>query len=480
VPSCPVPLNPANLRSLSEFVSTPRYDRDQLVPSVVHFGVGSFHRAHQAAYLDELAQSEISREWGITGVGCRRPNMRDALAPQAGLYTLLERGSNSDRARIVGALTRCLYAGEDLPAIAAALADPRTKLVTLTITADGYRGRCGPHADPFALLAAGLESRRRVGARPFTVLSCDNVPENGRAARAATLKAAARRSPGLADWIDSNVAFPGSVVDRITPEPTSETRALVARKFGIDDRRPVVSEPYSQWIIEDEFSDRRPPLDGVGARFVADLAGFQAAKKRLLNGGHCAIGYLGTLLGHETTDAAMRDPVAAGFISHLLRDEIVPLLEPTDGFELTEYAATILERLGNPKLGDQLSRLCRRGSTKVPDYLLPSFHQAVQEDAQCSLLALSVAAWMRYLRGTDMYGRTIQIHDQRLEHLRALALEGGDDPRPLLSEASIFGDLGESDVAIDALGAALTAIERDGVRRTVQRYLVDERILLPA
>jgi mannitol-1-phosphate/altronate dehydrogenase len=351
--------------------------------------VGSFHRSHQAVYFDELARQGVT-DWGVTGVGLRRHEMHEALAPQDWLYTVVERGDGPDRARVVGVMGDYLFGPEDPAAVVDALADARTRLVTLTVTGDGYETSGAPHS-AVALLVAGLEARHRAGRPPFTVLSCDNLPANGDVARDAVLTVAERRDPRLARWIERHGAFPSSMVDRITPMTTDEDRRRLAETFGVEDRWPVVTEPYSEWIVEDQFCDGRPPLDEVGVRFVADVRPYTLIKTRLLNATHCALGHLGSLAGHTTTDGAMADPLLAAYIERLTRDEILPLLPRVPGLDLEPYRQSVLARLRNPKIGDQLARLCRNHASKVARHLVPSIEETRRLGRPHPLLSLAAA-----------------------------------------------------------------------------------------
>ena len=481
--AAPLPLNDRALQQHAGRVALPAYDRRALVPAVVHMGVGGFHRAHQALYLDDLAATGETG-WGVVGVSLRRPEMGEVLRAQDGLYTVVERGADGDRARVVGSVLRHLYAPEDPEAVLAVLSDPRTRLVTLTITGDGYlTGADGGASAPgvvhdlrrpqaprgvFGFLVEALARRRAAGLRPFTVLSCDNLPDSGAAARTAVLSSAGLRDPGLAAWIGREGSFPSSMVDRITPETTPETRDEVVARFGVADRWPVVTEPFSQWVVEDAFCAGRPPLDRVGVQFVDDVAPYELVKARLLNGGHCALGHVGALAGHVRTDAAMADPVVAGLLRAVLVREVAPLLPVPDGLDLADYTATTLERFANPAVGDTLARLCRRSSTKMPTYLLPSLAEARRNGRPCRLLALVVAAWMRYLQGSDLAGRPVEVEDVRAEALRALALRGGDDPRLLLGVRSVFGTLGDDAELVADLRDALTTLRRDGLAAAVR------------
>jgi fructuronate reductase/mannitol 2-dehydrogenase len=481
------PLNEATLGWHAARVAVPTYDRWSLTPGVVHVSVGSFHRSHQAVYFDDIASRGLSSEWGLVGVGLHRPAMRDALTAQDGLYTVVSRDPAGDSARIVQVMGRYLFAPENGEAVVAVLADPRTRLVTLTLTGGGYKVDAGTGrfaaSDPavqadlrgagapvtaLGYLVAALDLRRRAAVAPFTVLSCDNLAGNGAIARRALVSFARLRDPALGDWIEENVAFPSSMVDRITPQTTVADRAYVAREFGVADRWPVMTEPFSQWIIEDDFCNGRPPLDEVGAQFVPDVAPYSMMKTRLLNASHCAIGYLGTLAGYRRIDEAVADPGLRGFLDAMMGDEVTPLLDPVPGIDLADYRRTLLARFGNGAVGDQLARLCRNGSSKVPAHLLSSVGSARRRGLPCERLVLAVAAWCRFLRGTDLAGAPLALDDPMASRLLSLALAGGTDPRPLLSERRVFGALADDLGFVSSLEAALVAIERDGVAAAVR------------
>jgi fructuronate reductase/mannitol 2-dehydrogenase len=432
--SRPTPLSDATLPLHAGRVAVPAYDRTALVPSVVHMSVGSFHRSHQAVYFDELAQRGISRDWGLVGVGLFRRDLREALPPQDGLYTVVTRGAGGDTARVVGAMVRYLYAPERRHAVVAALADERTRLVTLTVTGPGYRpGRA------LDLLVEALDRRRHTGLPPFTVLSCDNLPDNGALARQAVVACAARRDPRLARWIEQRGAFPSSMVDRITPQTTAADRTMVARRFGVVDRAPVITEPFSQWVIEDDFCAGRPPLDRVGAQFVDDVRPYALIKTRLLNGSHCALGPLGTLAGHRTTAEAIADPVFRAFVERMMRDEVAPLLPAPLGHQPAAYRAELMTRLANPRLTDPLSRLCRNGAAKVAVHLLPSVAEARAAGRPHPLLTLAVAGALRHL--ADAGERPAGLDGAfRLEVDAALAAIDRDGARAAVAAAVTAGE----------------------------------------
>jgi fructuronate reductase/mannitol 2-dehydrogenase len=486
------PLTDLSLASLAGSVDLPGYERAALTPAVVHLGVGGFHRAHQAVYLDDLARTG-NTAWGVTGVGLRSTTIRDALTPQDWLFTVVERDRHGDRARVVGSLIGYRYAPDDPHAVLELLADRRTRLVTLTITGAGYHvdaaGRfrgddpevradlARPAAPTTAAgyLVEALDRRRRAGLPGFTVLSCDNVPDNGACARAAVLGLARLRDKRLARWIKANVSFPASMVDRITPETDDAARRLVADRFGVRDRSPVVTEPFRQWIVEDDFCQGRPPLELVGVQFVPDVTPYRLMKTRLLNAGHSALGYVGSLAGgYRTASEAMANPLIADYLAVLMREEVAPLLPPVPGVDLVAYQRTVLERFANPRISDQLSRLCGRGSTKMPAYLLPSLLQARQQGRPVLLLTLAVAAWAGYLRGRDLDGRPIDVRDAHRDLLQARALAGGTDPRPLLALRDVFGGLGDDAEVVTALECALHDLEVYGAAATMCDYLATE------
>jgi fructuronate reductase/mannitol 2-dehydrogenase len=477
-----------HLHDLPESVEPPGYDRSTLSPAVVHIGVGGFHRAHQAVYLDDLARQGVT-DWGLTGVGLHRPEMGEVLADQDGLYLAIERDAHEDRARVIGVLTRYLFAPEDPEAVLSALTDDRTRLVTLTITGTGYL--IDPHsgefladdeavvadlahpAEPstvFGYLVEALDRRRRDGKPPFTILSCDNMPDNGAAARTAVVSFARLRDLGLGDWIDAHVTFPSSMVDRITPNTTPEQRDAIVAELGVDDRWPVITEPFRQWVVEDAFCNGRPPLERVGVQLVEDVAPYELMKTRLLNAGHTALGYLGYLAGYRTTDELMADPVFRDYLCAMMADEIVPLLPPVPGIDLADYQRRLVERLANPRMGDQLARLSRRGSTKIPNYVLPSIRDALAQGRRFDLLALAVAGWVRFLRGYDYAGEEVPVEGPR-PHLVDLAREGGSDPGPVLAEREVFGDLGDHPGFVAAVTAHLRRLEEHGPREAIEHAL---------
>nr|WP_313959928.1 mannitol dehydrogenase family protein [Mycobacterium deserti] len=492
-PDVGIPLTNATLSLHSDRLTVPTYDRSALVPAVVHIGVGGFHRAHQAMYLDDLARKGISQSWGVVGVGLRRREMKEALSAQDCLYTVVERGTGVERARVVGSLCAYHYAGDEAAHVRAALADERTRVVTLTITGNGYHldpksgeldteceaiqtdcSSVGQFQTAWGYLADALDRRRRSGTPPFTVLSCDNMPDNGKAARTALVSFAQLRDPRLARWIENNVAFPSTMVDRITPKTSPEDRDSIQRRFGVADLWPVVTEPFTQWIVEDHFCNGRPQLEEVGAEMVNDVTAHKLVKTRMLNGVHCAIGYLGLLAGYRRTAEAMADPLIYRYVEQMMQHEIAPLLPSVPGWNLDQYRRVLMDRLTNPHISDQCSRLAARGSTKMPAYLLPSLHEARAQRRPHAMLTLALAAWLRYLRGYDFAGASFTIEDQRAPELTTLAKLGQKNARPLLEIRDIFGDLGTDSAFVHRVSASLRDIDERGVRDTLRRNVSGE------
>jgi fructuronate reductase/mannitol 2-dehydrogenase len=488
------PLNDTTLEDPPADLTVPSYDRGDLRAGIAHIGVGAFHRAHQALYFEELADRGIT-DWAVVGIGLHSSTIKDALEPQDLLYTVIQRSVDGDQARVIGTLAAYLYAPDDAEAVFEALADEDIRIVSLTVTAGGYHvdvttgeflaqdedvvhDLTSP-AQPTTFLGYVVEAlarRRAAGTAPFTVLSCDNVPRNGVLTRTAVVSFARERDPELADWIDEHVAFPSSMVDRITPGTSDEATELLEREFGVADRHPVVAEPFRQWILEDEFCNGRPPLERVGVQFVDDVAPYELMKKRLLNGSHTALGHVGSLLGHRTTDEAMADPLCREYIASLMRDEVAPLLPEAPGVDLQEYCATLLDRFSNPRIQDDLERLCRRASAKMPSYLLPSVHDARAAGRPCELLTVAVAFWLRRLGGVDFAGNEITTDDPRADELQQLVAQGEGDPRPLLADRAVFGDLADDEDFAGHVEQLLRLLEEDGPQATIQRVLSGDHL----
>jgi mannitol 2-dehydrogenase len=483
----PRQLRQANLTSLPSQVARPTYARSTRRPPIVHFGVGGFHRAHQAVYLDDIFERRISSEWAEHGIGVLPGDRRmaEALIPQDWLYTVVERSAERDSARVIGSLAGYTFAPDNPQQVLQMLADPATRIVSLTITEGGYlvddktgvfdathpaiREDVDRHAPRtvFGYIVAGLELRKDSGLPPFTVLSCDNLQGNGSVARTAVVSFARLGDETLATWIDANVAFPNGMVDRITPQTTDADRAMLAQTFGIVDAWPVVTEPFKQWVIEDHFSNGRPPLEEVGVQIVSDVHPYETMKLRLLNASHQAMAYLGYLAGYRYAHEVMGDADFVTFLTRFMDEEVTPLLPAVPGIDLAEYKQTLLQRFANPKIADTLARLATDGSDRMPKFVLPSLSEALAQGRPHRLLTLVVAGFCRYLRGVDEQGQPIVLQDSRADELRTLATQSQADPRPLLSVRRVFGDLSQNEAWVAELTASLHQLDQFGAKSTV-------------
>lgn len=486
--SLAVKLNAANLGSLPASVRTPSYERRGLPAGIVHVGVGGFHRAHQAVYLDDLLHlpQPEHRSWGICGVGLLPQDirMREALRPQDGLYTVVESDAGGRRPRVIGALTRYLFAPAERELVLETMAAAECRIVSLTITEGGYYAREGTgdfddtHPDivrdlahpqepvsTFGCLAEALDRRRRRGLGPFTVLCCDNLQHNGDVTRRAMLGFAERRDPALAGWIAANGAFPNSMVDRITPVTTDAHREMVRREFGVDDAWPVICEPFRQWILEDRFAAGRPAWERVGAQLTDDVAPYEKMKIRLLNASHQVMTHIGLLLGHASTDEAMADPDIRQLVRETMDIEVTPLLAAVPGIDLEEYKATLMVRFANPAIRDTLARNAVDTSVRIPGFVLPSIAERLDRGGPIDRLCFTVACWFRRLAGTGEQGSGEEIVDRRADELRRLARLGGPDPGPLFGLKDVFGDrLVASTEFRDGVAHALRDLYENGAR----------------
>lgn len=472
----PVPprLCDATLAGLPAHVARPAYDRARTRIGVVHFGPGAFHRAHQAVYLDAVLDADPA--WAICAVSLHSPGVRDALRPQDGLYTLVLQGERP-ALRVVGSIRELLCAPQEPEAVLARLADRDVRLVTLTITEKGYclsadgvdlahpdivHDLASPETPVSAIgwLVAGLRARRDRGFEPFTVLSCDNLADNGGRLRRAVLQFAAQLDPRLADWIETGVAFPRSMVDSITPASDDALRAWVAAQAGVEDAWPVQREPYTQWVVEDHFPHGRPPLERAGVVLSDDIAGYDRAKLRLLNAPHSALAYLGSLLEIDTVAAAMREPALAGFVERLMRQDIVPTLKLPRGFDPDAYIDAILARFRNPAIAHRLAQIAWDGSQKIPVRLLGTIADALAAGRPIERLCLPVAGWLHFVRRQARDG--VPIVDPLAATLAAIGREttgeAMHDVAAFLAMDSVFGVLAADTRFREVLARAYAAL----------------------
>lgn len=485
-----VKLTEQNLSQLPDQVRVPRYDRRQVTHGIVHFGVGGFHRAHQALYLDNYLEQHPG-DWGICGVGLLEfdRKMRDTMAAQDCLYTLVERSPEGDNARVIGSITRYLFAPDDREAVIETLAAPQCRIVTLTITEGGYYVVEGtgeldanhpaiqhdlqhphkPHS-VYGFLTSALARRRQQGLPPFTVLSCDNLQGNGDLVKKMLTAFAEQQNPDLGQWIAEHVAFPNSMVDRITPSTTPADIQMVRDRFGVDDEWPVVAEPFLQWVIEDEFCAGRPDWEAVGVQLTDNVKPYEMMKLRLLNASHSLMGYLGVLFGYTYSSEAMDDALIRQ-VAERMMNEVSSTLPPLPGIQLDRYKQTLIERFANPKVRDQLSRLCLNGSDKIPKFILGSVRDKLAQGESILYLSFAIAVWFRYLHGKDDQGRDLVINDPLADVLVERAHAEDTDPRPLLNLSEIFGDLAQSSLFVETVAHYLHQLSELGVEKTVRQLL---------
>ncbi len=444
---------------------------------IVHLGLGAFFRAHVATYITE-AMVQQGGDWGVIGVSLQSPGTRDKLRPQGWAYTAVSLGPDGETPQVMTLLRDVLVAPEDPQAVLDAMADPAVAIVSLTVTEKGYchapaTGRLNashpdiihdlaqplPKSAPGYLVRA-LALRRARGLAPFTVLCCDNLPENGKVVRGVVLDLAHLIDPDLAGWIADNGAFPATMVDRIVPATTADDLDRAAQLTGHHDAAPVLHEPFRQWVIEDHFCGPRPAFEATSAQLVADVTPYELMKLRMLNGTHSALAYLGYLAGHETIADLMADPAFTRFADMLWRDEIIPVLTPPPGEDLTAYASALADRYANPAIRHRTWQIAMDGSQKLPQRLLGTIAENRAAGRSTPGLTLALAAWMRYVSGQDEKGEVIAVKDPMAARLASL---WSDDParsvKSYLALTEIFPDnLCEDAGFVDELTQSLTQL----------------------
>jgi len=486
-----LPLSLTALARLGETAAVPAYDPRSLRAGIVHFGVGNFHRAHQATYLDDLFNLGLDHDWALIGAGVRESDkeMRARLQRQDWLTTVVEQETAETTARITGPMVDFLKPG-DSGATIARLADPAIRIVSLTVTEGGYfidpaTQRFDPahpdilddaaHADAprtvFGLMLAALRRRRASRVAPFAVMSCDNIPGNGRVTRQAVVDLARLNDAEMADWVAGNVAFPNGMVDRITPGTTDRERSIVASDYGIEDQWPVFCERFRQWVLEDKFPAGRPALEKVGVQFVADVEPYERMKIRILNGGHATIAYAAALLDVQFVHEAMANELVRAFLAKVERQEILPAVPPVPGTDLGEYYKLIEGRFSNPKIGDTIARLCFDGSNRQPKFILPSVADRLKSGLSVTGLALVSALWARYCSGTTDSGKRVAPNDPNWARLTAKADVARTNPQAWLEMRDIYGPLGDDPAYRQAFSSALNSLWKLGTRPTLSRYL---------
>lgn len=480
-------LTNTDLASMPTGLSVPDYDRSTLSPGIVHIGVGHFHRSHQAMYVDRLLNTGTSSDWAIWGVNVRSTSQGPlrALAPQDCLYTLTEKtAEGASHSSVIGSIIGIERAELDGEPVIGRMAAPATRIISLTVTEGGYgidpvtgtfsgKGDRLIEADMasrsscvswLGLLVHALRRRCETGAGPVTLMSCDNIHGNGRVAREALTGFARIVAPDLLEWIDANMAFPNSMVDRVTPGTTDEDRAYLQRSFGLEDAWPVTCEAFTQWVLEDNFANGRPALEDVGVDLVDDVEPYELMKLRLANGTHQALCYLGHLLGYTFVHEAVADPDIHAMLIRYIDEEAVPTLRPIPGVDLNEWGRTVLQRFGNPQIKDRLARICADTSDRIPKFILPGVQDQLAHGRQVQICAAVVASWARYAQGSDEHGAAIDIKDPRKTRLMSAARAESEQPGAFLNLTEIFGDLAAQQPFLSHYLTALDILRRHGAR----------------
>lgn len=456
-------LSSATVDLLAPGVAVPGYDRSSLTPGIVHIGVGNFHRAHQALAIDRLLNAGLARDWAICGVAVLPSDapLARRMQDQDCLYTLVEKAPDGTWSpRVIGSITELIF--DDPERAIATMCEPNIRIVSLTVTEGGYNfdrltgefipdtpaiaADLAPGATPrtfFGIVTEALRRRRESGIAPFTIMSCDNIQGNGHVAQRMFEAFARARDPELAEWIVANVAFPNSMVDRITPVTTPEDVAAVSDLIGVFDECPVVCEPFFQWALEDHFPLGRPPLEQAGAQLVADVAPYEKMKLRLLNGSHQALAYFSHLRGYQFVHDATLDPDMATFLRRYMDEEATPTLDPLPGVDLEAYKAQLIERFQNPEVRDTVARLCAETSDRIPKWLLPVVTDRLSEDGSVELCAAVVASWARYAEGIDEQGEPIVVIDPIKDELTPLAQSQRSNELAFIANRKLFGSLAD-------------------------------------
>ncbi|MFT4565765.1 MAG: mannitol 2-dehydrogenase [Saprospiraceae bacterium] len=462
-------LNSANLSDLTDRISGPSYNRENLNIGIVHIGVGGFHRAHQAYYLHQLHEQNAAPEWGICGIGIREADRKiyDILKKQNELYTLvIKHPDGKVQSQVIGSIVDFLLGADHPNKVIERMAHSNTKIVSLTITEGGYnfnaatggfdfdnrdiQHECEHPNEPktvYGFLTASLKKRRDAGLSAYTIMSCDNIQHNGDLAREMLLTFARKQDSELAKWIEEEVSFPNTMVDRITPVTTQDDINYLSDTYQITDEWPVTCEPFIQWIIEDNFSNGRPGFEKVGVQFVQDVTPYEKMKLRLLNAGHSVLGILGAIHGHQTINACMDDEVFVSYMNTFLHLEASPILEEVPGINLADYIDSLKQRFANPNIKDSVTRICTESSAKLPKFLIATIRENLAIGGSIQFATLVIAAWCYYSdKGMNKNQEPLEIIDALQSDLHEAAKSTPVDSLAFLRQDAIFGDLINNEV----------------------------------
>lgn len=478
-------LNSTLISRRADTFATPRYDRSRVTNGIVHLGVGNFHRAHQAVYTDDVIAAG-GMNWGIIGASLRKPDSRDALMPQDCLYTLGVRSGSKVDWRVIGSIQKVLYAPDDPKVLIDVIAAPLTRIISLTVTEKAYclhptsgilnedhpeisHDITNPHRplSPLGYLYAGLKMRSRSGMPLPTLLSCDNLPANGKKLRAALIRFAELVDPDYRSLLEDHLHCPSTMVDRIVPETTDNDRRAARTVLGFEDAWPVMTEPFSQWVVEDDFVLGRPNWDCAGAEFVSDVLPYERMKLSLLNASHTALAFLGSYHGYGTVGEAMQDAAIRMFIDRFMRDDIAPVLKVPNDMNINSYVTSLLRRFENPALHHKLEQIASDSSQKIPQRFMGTIQSRLKLGLPLGGFAYALAAFILFLEGRDRNHKVLNFLDPQSESLKRRLREGGADDnlktKALLASRDIFEDLEENQFAIRDISSALTRLRRHGL-----------------
>lgn len=460
-------LNKSNISKIGTQMHVPSYDRKQLKTGIVHIGVGGFHRAHQALVVQQLLEIDGNQDWGICGIGLREGDRKiaEVFNKQDCLYTLITRhpGGNVD-SEVMGQMIDFLLAPDNPQTVIDRIAHPDTKILSLTITEGGYNLRSDGEFDLdnadiqhelnnpddpktiYGYLSAALSIRKEKGQAPFTVMSCDNIQHNGTVIKKMLLSFLRAQDKDLAAWAEKEVAFPNSMVDRITPVTTAAELDYLKDHFDLEDEWPVTCEPFLQWVIEDNFSNGRPDFDKVeGVQFVPDVTPYEKMKIRLLNAGHSVLGIFGALMGIQTIDACTENAQLRKVLRKFWDQEATPVLAKVEGIDLEDYKDSLIERFANLNIKDSVGRICTESSAKLPKFVLPTIAENLQKGGEIKIATLLIAAWCYYSdKQVDQNGQPLEIVDAMADQLHQAAQKTTEDPLSFLRVKEVFGDLIEN------------------------------------
>jgi mannitol-1-phosphate/altronate dehydrogenase len=477
----------AKAKHMQALASFPDYQRENLCCGIAHLGLGNFHRSHQALYLHKLLQKK-PQNWMIHAIGMRSGSIPliNAMRSQDNLYTLTERSGTEDTIQVIGAIKEVSHGPSETESVIDTLSQKTIKIISMTVTEKGYCNTPTGDLDtedklikqdllrgalPVTMLGylfAIAEKRMSNAGEPFTVMSCDNLPGNGTFTQRLLLQFTELKNPKVARWIHENVSFPNSMVDRITPATTDALQPFIAKKFGIIDNCPVMSEAFIQWVLEDKFIAGRPELEKVGVQFVPSVKPYEVLKTRMLNGAHSALSYVSYLMNYRNVDVAMRDPLIYEYLKCYMDEDITPTIPDLPGIDIEEYKVTLRKRFSNPAVSDQIQRIAMDGSTKIKMFIVPPLAQKLNEGGSIRWMVFALAAWCKYLSGVDEAGHTIEIIDPLQDELVGHV----PDASSLLSKHEIFGsEVAKNKRLLTELDTLLRSINNIGTKKTLQKLL---------